>query len=277
MQIRLPARRLALVAALAIAVLLGACASPPPAAPPAFLLLGEVHDNPQGHRQRLHDLRELVAQGWRPVIVMEQFDAAHSAKLAAAVRDCRDADCIIREAAGGGWDWPLYRPLLELALRYQLPLAAANLSRQQLGNVMRQGFNSVFDANTLQDFGLPASLTPALRAAQREDIDAGHCGKAPASLLEGMINAQVARDLWMAKVMLEHSARGVVLIAGNGHVRSDWGVAYWLRQRGQRDIRSVGYLEGNDRAEVARFDRSVSVPPHPRGDPCAGLTLPALR
>ena len=260
-----------------MALLLSACASPPAATPPAFLLLGEVHDNPQGHRQRLNDLRDLLAQGWRPAIVMEQFDAAQSEKLGAAMRECKDADCVIAKAGSGGWEWPLYRPLIELALRYQLPLAAANLSRQQLGSAMRQGINSVLDANTLQEFGLPASLTAELHALQREEIDAGHCGKAPASMLEGMINAQVARDVWMAKVMLEHSARGVVLIAGNGHVRRDWGVAYWLRQRGHSDIRSVGYLEGKDRTAVAQFDRTVSVPPHPRSDPCEGLTLPAAR
>ena len=208
---------------------------------------------------------------------MEQFDAAQSEKLGTAMRECKDADCVIGKAGSGGWEWPLYRPLIELALRYQLPLAAANLSRQQLGSAMRQGINSALDANTLQEFGLPASLTAELHALQREEIDAGHCGKAPASMLEGMINAQVARDVWMAKVMLEHSARGVVLIAGNGHVRRDWGVAYWLGQRGHSDIRSVGYLEGKDRTAVAQFDRTVSVPPHPRSDPCEGLTLPAAR
>ena len=272
-----PTRRLTQAAALAMALLLNACASPPPATPPAFLLLGEVHDNPQGHRQRLNDLRNLLAQGWRPAIVMEQFDAAQSEKLSAAMRDCKNADCVIAKAGSGGWEWPLYRPLIELALRYQLPLAAANLSRQQLGSAMRQGINSVLDTKTMQDFGLPASLTPELYAVQREEIVAGHCGKAPASMLEGMINAQVARDVWMAKVMLEHNVRGVVLIAGNGHVRRDWGVAYWLRQRGPSDIRSVGYIENADSTEIPQFDRTVSVPPHPRSDPCEGLTLPAAR
>jgi uncharacterized iron-regulated protein len=38
------------------------------------LLLGEVHDNAQGHKLRYELLRQRVEAGWRPAIVMEQFD-----------------------------------------------------------------------------------------------------------------------------------------------------------------------------------------------------------
>jgi uncharacterized iron-regulated protein len=41
---------------------------------PKILLLGEVHDNPDGHQQRYEFLLRLIESGRRPVLVMEQFD-----------------------------------------------------------------------------------------------------------------------------------------------------------------------------------------------------------
>jgi hypothetical protein len=73
-----------LTLALATAVLAAGCASsgkPAACRPglleagnPQVLLLGEVHDNAQGHKLRYELLRQRVEAGWRPAIVMEQFD-----------------------------------------------------------------------------------------------------------------------------------------------------------------------------------------------------------
>ena len=100
----------------------------PSASTPRTLLLGEVHDNAQGQRLRVAELRRRLATGWRPVIVMEQFDRENQALLTRAARECADPDCIIRVMEQPRWDWSLYRPVLDLAISYQLPLVAAGLS-----------------------------------------------------------------------------------------------------------------------------------------------------
>jgi Haem-binding uptake, Tiki superfamily, ChaN len=43
----------------------------------AIVMLGEVHDNAEQHQLRLERLRQAFAEGWRPVIAMEQFDREH--------------------------------------------------------------------------------------------------------------------------------------------------------------------------------------------------------
>ena len=58
-----------------------------------------------------------------------------------------------------------------------------------------------------------------------------------------MVQAQVARDLWMAHALRQHAAQGAVLIAGNGHVRRDAGVPYWLQRLGQPQSLVIGYEE----------------------------------
>lgn len=63
------------------------------------VLLGEVHDNAQGHRLRLQALTRAVRAGWRPAIAMEQFDRERQADLDRAMRTCTNADCVIQAAA----------------------------------------------------------------------------------------------------------------------------------------------------------------------------------
>jgi uncharacterized iron-regulated protein len=236
----------------------------PPAAP-AVLLLGEVHDNPDGHRARLALLRQRIDAGWHPAIAMEQFDREHQPDLDRAQASCHDAACVIAMAAPGktSWNWEFYAPVIELALREHLPLLAANLSRADAGKVVEHGYDR--------------PIPPAVLQPQVDEVRAGHCGMLPEEMLAPMATAQVARDIAMADVLAAHARAagdGVVLLAGNGHVRRDFAVPLWLRERGIAS-EAIGFVE--DPAEAAHFDRAEVVPPFARPDPCAKVKAPALR
>ena len=252
---------------LPLLMLLAACASRPTAGAPEYLLLGEVHDNPAAHALRLELLRERVESGWRPTIAMEQFDREDQAALDAALRECSDATCVVKRAAPAksGWQWPLYEPVIALSMQYRLPILAANLSRADASGVVKSGFGAALDADLVERYRLD-ELPPALLAAQVEAVRAGHCGQLPETLLAPMAKAQVARDVLMADT-LRHAAGDAVLIAGNGHARGDIGVGFWLRQAGAGRVQTVGFLEGR----ASGFDRTRTVAPWPRPDPCAGL------
>lgn len=269
------ARRSALPT-LAAALLLAACAAPTgptrglDAVAPRVLLLGEVHDNPDGHARRYAWLEARVDAGWRPTIAMEQFDRDRQADLDRALAECADAACVIRRAEPDGqrWEWPLYAPVIELALARGLPLRAANLSRADASRVVREGYRAALDDATIASFGLDRPLARDLADGQRRAIDEGHCQQLPASIAEGMVRAQVARDVWMAKVVAAEAGRGdgVALLAGNGHVRRDLGVPRWLEGTAGARAFSVGFVE--EPAE-GTFDERVAIVPHPRVDPCA--------
>lgn len=269
------ARRSALPT-LAAALLLAACAAPTgptrglDAVAPRVLLLGEVHDNPDGHARRYAWLEARVDAGWRPTIAMEQFDRDRQADLDRALAECADAACVIRRAEPEGqrWEWPLYAPVIELALARRLPLRAANLSRADASRVVREGYRAALDDATIASFGLDRPLARDLADGQRRAIDEGHCQQLPASIAEGMVRAQVARDVWMAKVVAAEAGRGdgVALLAGNGHVRRDLGVPRWLEGTAGARAFSVGFVE--EPAE-GTFDERVAIVPHPRVDPCA--------
>ena len=262
-------RLVAALLALLLASMLG-CAHRDPAASAQVLLLGETHDNGEGHRLRVNVLRERVEQGWRPAIAMEQFDREQQGLLDAAMRECRDADCVVQRAAPAesGWSWAFYAPVIELAIKYELPLLAANLSRADAGKVIKGGFASTLDAGVMRRYGLDKPVPTAVLKPQIEEVRSGHCDMLPTALLEPMALAQIARDVVMAETMRPHIARGVVLIAGNGHVRRDIAVPYWLRAQ---DIPtwSIGFIE--HAGAPGEFDLARRIPRLQRPDPCVAL------
>ncbi|MES2950133.1 MAG: ChaN family lipoprotein [Pseudomonadota bacterium] len=250
------------------------CAAQPTLPPARIVLLGEVHDNPQGHNQRNALLRQWAEGGWRPAIVMEQFDREKQAALSQAQATCADAQCVIQAAGGKRWEWPYYEPIIELALRYRLPLVAGNVSRAEAAMVVKQGLSAVLSAETMEAFRLRGPLPLDVLEGQRRAIETGHCGKLPDTLAPGMVRAQIARDVWMAQMLLDNARPDAVLIAGNGHVRKDLGVPRWLFAAGPVHIQVHAYVEQGEADNAAAYDVTHKIAVHQRPDPCLAFSTP---
>ena len=243
----------------------------------AIVLLGEVHDNPVHHSLRLEVLKRAFEAGWRPAIGMEQFDREHQVDIERArMERPLDANYLIEKAATehgksvNGWDWEYYRPYIALALQYDVPLLAANLSRNDAQKIIELGYSAVFDDSMEHLLGLDRQR-PSLLAAQENEIDLGHCHALPREQLPAMARAQVARDAVMAGVLREHAAQAVVLLAGDGHARQDIGVPTWFDPPTRARVFTVGFLERDDLAPPPAFDAVVSTDAVPRPDRCATL------
>lgn len=234
-------------------------------------MMGEVHDNAQAHFYRLKDLEANLGGDWRPAILMEQFNVNQQKALTDAWQTCKTAQCVI-ETTGGvkGWDWDLYKPLISLALKYELPLVAANLSNAQVKEVMKTGFGAVFDEKTIKAYKLDQPLPQPWLDNQRKIIAQSHCGALPAEAIDPMVKAQAARDVNYAQLLQEYSAQGAVLIAGNGHVRRDLGVLQWLPADLVSRVKVAGYVEPSG-VNALLYDVMRVVEPHKRPDPCAAF------
>jgi len=141
-----------------------------------IVLLGEVHDNAEQHAVRAQALALLLQAGSRPALAFEQFDRERQADidrvLGATPAQGVDRAEQLAALGGRGWNWNLYRPFLELALQYRLPIVAANLSRADALRVSKEGFGAVFDAaqqGELRLNPLPADLAadPARGSGRR--------------------------------------------------------------------------------------------------------------
>jgi uncharacterized iron-regulated protein len=240
-----------------------------------IVLLGEVHDNAVQHALRAAALRQWVVRGARPAIAFEQFDRERQPDIERARRERpMDADYLIAQAKGSGdWRWEYYRPFVALALEYNLPIVAANLSRGEAMRVANDGWSTLFDAAARSALRLDALPTDFQRK-QEEAIAIGHCNLLPADALPPLARAQMARDVVMARSIRTYVDRGVVLLAGNGHVRRDIGIPFWLPADAARDAISIGVLErdgGSVPESAADFDAYVITERAERGDPCKEL------
>lgn len=240
------------------------------------VLLGEVHDNPVQHALRAAALRQLLATGARPVFAFEQFDREHQPDIERARRERpKDADYLIAQAKGDpAWHWEWYRPYVALALEYDLPIVAANLPRSDAMKVAIEGWSALFETAARSQLGLDA-LPADFRRKHETAIATGHCNLLPADALPAQARAQMARDIVMAQSIRPYVERSVVLLAGNGHVRRDIGVAFWLSANERRSLVSIGLLERDDDASgpesPAEFDAYAITERAERDDPCKDL------
>ncbi len=239
-----------------------------------LLLIGEIHDNAAQHRRRLQWL-EAIAGHRRVAIALEQLDAARQDDLdRARAADAGSTDSLpvrarrLAEAAGfdfRGWDWPFYGPVIELALRRELPLVAANLSRSESVAVARGRAPAAPE---------PAGWGSEERRALEDAIRDGHCGTLPESMIAPMAAAQRTRDARMARSLVDARRRGglpVVLLAGNGHVRRDIGVPSYLAGLLPQDrVFVIGMVESREGRSSA-FDHAELTEAAVREDPCRAL------
>jgi uncharacterized iron-regulated protein len=252
-----------------------------------FRLVGEVHDNPDHHAIQAKLLNALGAGGLRPSVAFEQFDREFDAalrQLQATGKISADAVADTVKFDRKGWNWNFYRPLVEIAIRYDMPLRAANLSRAAITPIAKQGM-AALAPDKIAALRLETAWSADRELALREIIIEGHCHALPQTMVPNMSAAQRARDAGLAESLLDAGRDGAVLIAGNGHVRRDLGVPLYLQAAATgKGICAVGILEVDAElneplaynesavAGAPRYDFMCFTPRHERPDPCAAFT-----
>jgi uncharacterized iron-regulated protein len=225
-----------------------------------IVLLGEVHDNATQHAMRLLAFENLLLEGKRPALLMEQFDRENQAAIdIARQQTSNDLSSIIAAGSANnrGWNWAYYKPFLALAIKYELPIIAANVSNADSKKAIREGLNAL---------NISAIPNSQLTDQQAQEIFSGHCQMMPMTAAKAMVNAQVAKDIVMAQFATQHHARGAVLLAGNGHVRKDIGIPVWLSQSVRENSISIGLLE--NASDNNLFDVMIVTVEQTRDDPC---------
>jgi uncharacterized iron-regulated protein len=118
----------------------------------------------------------------------------------------------------------------------------------------------------LAALALERPIAQQLLTQHTQIVEHAHCNALPAGLAAKMAQAQIARDIVMAQLLIEHQAAGAVLLAGNGHVRNDIGAPHWLPEGLRTRAVAIGLLESD--AGAAAFDVAIVTAAQPRPDPC---------
>src|SRR3989454_5025661 len=212
-----------------------------------FVILGERHDNPDHHALQAKLVRALIGAGRRPAVGFEMLstdDAPALARyLARSPKDAAGLGDAVNWARSGWPEWRFYQPIAQAALDGNLLIVATNLSRPATDAVRRNGLPGL--GPTLATQLRLAEPAPETRSAMAREIRESHCGQAPESMLDRMVDIQWARDARMAASLARSGQRdGAVLVAGVEHTRRDRGVpAHLARQAPAARVASVAFLE----------------------------------
>lgn len=240
---------------------------------PQIAFLGEVHDNPDHHANQAAIVAALAPRA----LVFEMFgeDQAKAAKDLA--RDDPGALGAALGWADSGWpDFALYAPIFAAAP--QAALYGAALPRPEIRRILADPGGGVagFGEDAAR-FGLTQALPPVQQQQREAEQARAHCNALPQDLLPQMVTAQRLRDAALARAALRALAETggpVVVIAGSGHTRRDWGApALLARAAPDVALTSLGQGETGSASEPGSYDIIARAPaPEGRGDPCAGLS-----
>lgn len=213
-----------------------------------FVLLGERHDNPDHHLLQAEVLRSLIAIGRRPAVGFEMLgldDASAIANhLAAAPNDAAGFGRAVNWNRRGWPDWAMYQPIADAALQAKLRIVATNLPLATARRMTREGL-AALEPPVVRELDLDRQLPEPVFARMAADIRDAHCGYAPEESLRAMVDVQRARDAQMAQSLIAASdPNGTILVAGAGHVRNDYGIPVYLRQKApDKRVISIAFVE----------------------------------
>jgi uncharacterized iron-regulated protein len=238
-----------------------------------IVIVGEVHDNPEHHRNQAR-----IAEALQPealvfeMIPQEKETVVNELRAAGATRE-QLAEAL--QWADSGWpDFDFYAEILEAA-----PSARVFGAGQPSADVRRamvEGAAGPFGPDAAI-YGLDKPLEPEEQAA-REAIQAeAHCDALATELLPGMVEAQRFRDAGLADATLwARTMTGggqIMVVTGNGHADLERGMPEALRIADPEvSMIVLGQLEVEpDPDEPPPFDFYVVTDAPERSDPCAAL------
>jgi uncharacterized iron-regulated protein len=220
-----------------------------------FILMGESHTNPCDHAVQVRLIEALAQSGLRFSIGLEMLPVTSQPVLD------RFNDRLITAADLGeevGWEklwgysYSLYKPIFELAEKYDLPVAGLNIPRQTLVTFRDKGNAGLTQAD--RD-ALPRRIIPASPAQMKAlEMQVGlhqnmrmaadpastpgkdnPSGKQSPATSEAAAKFFLVQSLWDS-MMAEQAlgwrgklGRPMLILAGGGHVEHGWGIEHRLR------------------------------------------------
>jgi uncharacterized iron-regulated protein len=205
-----------------------------------YLLLGEEHDQALHHSKRAELIRSLAAM--HPLLVSFEHVGGDLQELLVANLDKPETLRRVLDWDNSGWpEWPLFLPLFKAVADTKALVVAGMISGD----------------SDLSDYGLGSTLS---NQAQLEALLRDSHPPSVKVSIERMILAQRKRDAGMArsldsKLNPKEPKRIRVLLAGNGHVRKDFGVPWYLAfKHPEAAVLSVGFITNGQKDQLSLFD-----------------------
>ncbi len=195
------------------------------------ICVGESHDSDLHHQVQLQVIKGLFARDERLGVGMEMFQRPFQKHLDRYCRGETSEQAFLEDAEyqqRWGFDWSLYRPIVEFCRKNSVPLAALNVSTELRRRLSSVGHDKLTDAEKKQlgsiDFHVKEHRDYWL---ERLAGMHGH-SKPSAEQKERSYQVMTMWDEYMAdsaaRFLRDRSLRRLVVLAGSGHIDRGFGI-----------------------------------------------------
>lgn len=196
-----------------------------------LICVGESHDNDLHHRVQLEVIKALSARDDRLGVGMEMFQRPFQKDIDRYFRGELDEAAFLTASEyrkRWGFDWSLYRPIVEFCRKNSLPVAALNAPRELTRRITEVGFEGLKEEEKKELGAIDLHLKEH-REYWLERLGKLH-GKAKVSDEQKERSYQVMAtwdDYMAASAALFQKERGLrrlVVLAGSGHIDRGFGI-----------------------------------------------------
>ena len=236
--------------------------------------LGEEHHHRSHIENGLAILRDLVAQGRKPVLAMEMFgwDGQPALDRYVTGSELSRAEFLESSRWSQNWGGPYedYEPLVQFSKEQSLRVEAMNPPKALVRIVARQGLAQAQADPIMAQWGMQGESIvddPLYRTHILQQLQACHAGGAD-SLYHAMYEASMVRDEGMAKTLVtrlrqlrssrEAMTGPVVSYTGGGHIQYNLPVPKRVARRLGDQVRQVSiYMTSFDAGRIDELQQMI--------------------
>jgi uncharacterized iron-regulated protein len=220
-----------------------------------LVCVGETHDSEPHHQVQLRIIKALHAHDERLGVGMEMFQRPFQAHIDKYFRGESHEEAFLKDSEykqRWGFDWALYRPIVEFCRRNALPLAALNVPRELTRKISKGGVASLSDDEKKQ-LGPVDFQVKEHRDHWYERLAKMHGNtKATPEQKERSYQVMTVWDDYMgqsaAAFQQERQLRRLVVLAGSGHIERGFGIPLRAARRTGGVALTVGIHFERDQA-----------------------------
>jgi uncharacterized iron-regulated protein len=196
-----------------------------------LVCIGETHDSVLCHRVQLEIIKALFARDERLGVGMEMFQRPFQNEIDRYFRGETDEDAFLKASEykqRWGFDWSLYRPIVEFCRRNGVQLAALNAPRELTRKISKGGYASLTD-DEKKLLGDVDFQVKEHRDYWYERLPKMHGQKdaTPEQKQRGYEVMTVWDDYMAASAAAfqrERNVRRMAVLAGSGHIERGFGI-----------------------------------------------------
>lgn len=201
------------------------------------VFVGEQHNRFEHHINQLHIIQRFHMAGYDFGVGMEMFKKPFQGIIDAYLADEIDEQTFLNQThyfKEWGYDFRLYKPIVDFIKKNRIPLIALNLPERITRQVSRSGIEMLDPADRNL---IPESLdfSDTRYAHDLRGVFALHNGQEALENFNYFYQAQVVWDETMAETafrfLREFPRRKLIVLAGNGHLRYHYGIPERLQRR----------------------------------------------